>query len=203
MRRPLKNSQSRPWVNGQVVGCYKTQAYFLESPALALWILLWPDLRNPFNRKGYIHMGKRRFFVDSSVTLTSFLRTVLLHCSRKFSASFLTLVWRESPGFLNLHQGFLFVGEWLSCSLALEWFVIRFFFQPMYRWTSVGTGLWCFAIPASKGGGRCKAGSRPDSFPYFKHLIVHLLNILCTDIGQIINLFLYLFFFFFTKTVFT
>lgn len=27
--------------------------------------------------------------------------------------------------------------------------------------------------------------SRPGSFSYFQHLIVHLLNILCTDIGKL------------------
>lgn len=68
-------------------------------------------------------------------------------------------------------------------------------------------GPYAFAIPASKGGEG--ASQRAGQTLPLKHLIVHLLNIICTDIGQIINLFLYLFtylfilFCLFTKTVFT
>lgn len=56
-------------------------------------------------------------------------------------------------------------------------------------------GPYAFAIPASKGGEG--ASQRAGQTLPLKHLIVHLLNILCTDIGQIINLFLYLFIYLF------
>lgn len=143
------------------------------------------------------------------MTLTLLFRTVpllLLLRSRKSSASFLTLVWRESPGFLNLHQGFLFVGEWLRCSLAWNDSASEFFFQSMFRWTLVGTGPLCFAVPASKGGGRCNAEKQARLL-----LLLSTFNSAFTEYTlyryrEIINLFIYSLFstkLYFRSSVFT
>lgn len=52
------------------------------------------------------------------------------------------------------------------------------------------------AICGLKGGREMQYnGKQARHFPYFKHLIVHLLIIFCTDIEQVINLFFYLLFF--------
>lgn len=62
----------------------------------------------------------------------------------------------------------------------------------MYLWTLVGTGLLCLKISASKD--RKSATHRQGHTLPFSHLIVHLMNILCTDMEKIINPFYLLFY---------
>lgn len=71
-----------------------------------------------------------------------------------------------------------------------------FFLKQIYIFISVDARMVSLAICGLKGGREMQySGKQARRFPYFKHLIVHLLIIFCTDIEQVINLFFYLLFF--------
>lgn len=83
----------------------------------------------------------------------------------------------------------------LRCSLAVEWLQSNLFFNEFTFWFSLT--LQCCALQSVVLRERVmqNKGKQARRFPSFKHLIVHVLIIFCTDIKQVINLFLYLFFF--------
>lgn len=71
-----------------------------------------------------------------------------------------------------------------------------FFLQQICIFISIDARMVSLAICGLKGGREMQYnGKQARHFPYFKHLIVHLLIIFCTDIEQVINLFFYLLFF--------
>lgn len=70
-----------------------------------------------------------------------------------------------------------------------------FFLQQICLLILVNVRSLCFAICGFKGGSKMQNKVKQARlFPYFKHLIVHLLIIFCTDIEQLINFFLLFFY---------
>ena len=71
-----------------------------------------------------------------------------------------------------------------------------FFLQQICIFISVDARMVSLAICGLQAGREMQHnGKQARRFPYFRHSIVHLLIIFCTDIEQVINLFFYLLFF--------
>lgn len=128
--------------------------------------------------------------------LTSIFRLPLLTLVT-FSASFPRDLCLE-----HLHASWAFPRGsclWVSGSVAVwPWNDLQsdFFLQQICIFISVDARMVSLAICGLKGGKEMQYnGKQARRFPYFKHLIVHLLIIFCTDIEQVINLFFYLLFF--------
>lgn len=169
------------------------QAYLLESRAL--WIFLWPDLRNLTNRKA--KHGKATFCGLISDLDFAFSELFRCRCSVLVNPQHRFWPWCGE----NLQASWTFTSVsclWVSGSdAAWPWNDLssEFFFQSMYLWTLVGTGPPCFAVPASKGGGRCNAEKQARLL-----LLLSTFNSAFTEYTlyryrEIINFFIYSFFF--------
>jgi hypothetical protein len=116
-----------------------------------------------------------------------------------YSRNFLwiiSFVWRvsilpePSPGFPVCH-------EWLSSIWPSSDSPSTFSFRKSIFWFKVVLSCYSLQFVLFEAGRKMQhKGKQARLFPYFKHLIVHLLIIVCTDIEQIINLF-YLFIYLF------